>query len=63
MVEILGLRCFQQQGQLHGKLETGLTFAVVMVCVHYGEVKQVIICDPFNNKLLHHGPKTGKIDA
>jgi len=27
------------------------------------EVERVIICDPFKNKLLHHGPKTDKIDA
>jgi transposase len=27
------------------------------------EVDRVIICDPFKNKLLHHGPKTDKIDA
>lgn len=27
------------------------------------EVDRVIICDPFRNKLLHHGPKTDKIDA
>lgn len=27
------------------------------------EVDRIIICDPFKNKLLHHGPKTDKIDA
>jgi len=27
------------------------------------EVDRMIICDPFKNKLLHHGPKTDKIDA
>ena len=27
------------------------------------EVDRIIICDPFKNKLLQHGPKTDKIDA
>lgn len=27
------------------------------------EVDRIVICDPFKNKLLHHGPKTDKIDA
>jgi transposase len=27
------------------------------------EVDRVVICDPFKNKLLFHGPKTDKIDA
>lgn len=27
------------------------------------EVERVVICDPFKNKLLQHGPKTDKIDA
>jgi len=27
------------------------------------EVDWIIICDPFKNKLLQHGPKTDKIDA
>jgi transposase len=26
-------------------------------------VDRIVICDPFKNKLLHHGPKTDKIDA
>lgn len=27
------------------------------------EVDRIIVCDPFKNKLLQHGPKTDKIDA
>ena len=27
------------------------------------EVDRIVICDPFQNKLLFHGPKTDKIDA
>jgi len=27
------------------------------------EVDRIVICDPFKNKLLFHGPKTDKIDA
>lgn len=39
------------------------TTAHLLYLALYDSVSRIIVCDPFHNRLLCHGPKTDKIDA